>query len=73
MSNTGKSAMELIASIMGVFEPMTIFALRMLSYTLIAIAFTSGITLRMRLRNHHRSVHCNVKAHGLSGSGGMAK
>ena len=33
----------------------------------------SGITLRMRLRNHHRSVQCNLRSHGLRGSGGMAK
>ena len=36
-----------------------------------ATASTSGITSRMRLRNHHRSVRCNLKSHGLSGTGGM--
>ena len=34
---------------------------------------TSGITSRKRLRNHHRSVRCNLRSHGLSGSGGVAK
>ena len=30
-------------------------------------------TSRKRLRNHHRSVRCNLISHGLSGSGGVAK
>ena len=41
--------------------------------TSVATASTSGITSRMRLRNHHKSVQCNIRSHGLSGSGGMTK
>ena len=65
--------MELIASITGVSKPMAVCALRTLSSTSIVTTSTSGITSRKRLRNHHRSVRCNLKSHGLSGSGGVAK
>ena len=53
-------------------KPITICAVKTLSSTSVAIVSTSGITLRMRLRNHHRSVWCNLISHGLSGGGGMA-
>ena len=44
----------MIASITGVSKPMTVCALRAVSSTSVATASTSRITLRMRLRNHHR-------------------
>ena len=56
-----------------VCKPMTVCALRTLSSTSVATVSTSGITSRKRLRNHHRSVRCNLRSHGLSGSGGVAK
>ena len=65
--------MHLIASITSVSKPVTVGAMRMLSSTSIATKSTSRITLRMRLRNHHKSIWCNLKAHGLSGNGGIAK
>ena len=58
---------------MGVAKPVTICAVRTLSSTSDATASTMGITSRMRLRNHHRSVWCNLRSQGLSGSEGMAK
>ena len=73
MSSMGRSAMSLIASITSVSKPVIVGAVRMLSSTSVATTSTSGITSRMKLRNHHRSVRCNLKAHGLSGSGGMTK
>ena len=55
----------------GVSKPMAVCALRTLSSTSVATASTFGITSRNRLRNHHRSVRCNLRSHGLSGSGGV--
>ena len=57
----------------GVSKPMIVCALRTLSSTLGATSSTSGITARMRLRDHHRSVRCNLRSHGPSGNGGMTK
>ena len=65
--------MYLIASITGASKPMAVCALRTLSSTSVATASTFGITSRKRLRNHYRSVQCNLRSHGLSGSGGVAK
>ena len=70
MSITGRSAIE---SITGVAKLVIVCAVRTLSYTSVVTASTSGITSRMRLRNHHRSVWCNLRSHGLSGDGGMVK
>ena len=57
--------MQLIALITSVSKPMSVCALRTLS--------SSGITSRLRLGEHHRSVMCNLRSHGLSGSGSMTK
>ena len=54
-----------------VSKTFTVGAVNTLSSTSVAITSTFGITSRMR--NHHRSVRCNLNAHGLSDSGGIAK